>query len=98
MAGDSRLAVADNAFADFRPHAVAADKRASLNAFARLQRQRDPVAMLFVALHRALGLERDEVASLTGLENGCVDVGAVSDGIRIVKAPEKTRIVERNAR
>ena len=34
VAGDARLAVADDAVADFRPHAVAADQRAAFDALA----------------------------------------------------------------
>ncbi len=52
VAGDARFAVADDALADFRPHAVAGDQRATLGALAVLERGGDAVAVIFDSRQR----------------------------------------------
>ena len=89
MAGDARGAVADQLFPDARPHAVAADQRAALGALARLQRDRDRVAVVDEILHPLVVLERDQVAALAGGEEYPVDVGPVGDRIGVLEAVDE---------
>ena len=95
MAGDARLAVADDALADGRPHAVAGDQRAAFGPFAILQRDGDAVAVILVTVDAAAGFERDQIARLAGLEEAAVNIGAVNDGVRLAEALAK-RAVERD--
>src|SRR4051794_24094118 len=97
VAGYPWLAVADNLLARSRPHAVAADECASFSALARLQHERDAVLLLLVALYRAIGFERDQIAGLTSFEDSRVDIGAMSHRIGIMEAFEETRVLKRDA-
>ena len=78
MAGHPRLAVADDALADFRPHAVAADQRAALDLFAVFERDGDAVAAVLKAVDPPAGFQRDQVVALAGVQQDAVDVGAVA--------------------
>ena len=95
MAGDARLAVADDALADLRPHAVAADQRAAFGALAVVERDGDAVAMVLVTVDAPAGLERDQIAALAGFEERGVDVGAVGDRVRLAEARGEL-VVERH--
>ena len=95
MAGDARLAVADDAVADLRPHAVAADQRAAFGAFAVFQRDGDVIAVVLVAIDAPAGFQRDQIAALAGFQERAVDVGAMGDRIRLAEAFDEGAI-ERN--
>src|SRR6185369_4576271 len=97
MAGDARLAVADDAVADFRPHSVAGDQRAACGLLAVLQRHGYAVAVILEGVDAAAGFQRDEVAALAGLEESRMDVGAVGHRIRLAEAGHELAF-ERNAR
>ena len=86
VAGHTRRAVADDAFAGLRPHAVAADQRAAFGALAVFQRDGDAVAVILVAVDLAVVFQRDQVAALAGLQKRRVDVGAMGDGVRLAEA------------
>src|SRR5215471_7791100 len=89
------LAVADHAFADFRPHAIAADERATFNSFAGVERYADVVAAVFEAIDPPAGFQRDEIAPLAGFEERGVDVGTVGDSIGLAESLQE-RVAERN--
>src|SRR5262245_58784076 len=97
MTRDPRLAVADDPLADLRPHAVAADQRAPLDAFAGRELHGDAVATLLVGFNGAVVLEGDQIASLAGLEDGTVDVGALGYRVGIVEAVHEALVRQRNA-
>jgi hypothetical protein len=50
-----------------------------------------------VALYRAIGFERDQIAGLTSFEDGRVDIGAMGYRIGIMEAFEETRVLKRDA-
>src|ERR1700687_2077743 len=83
MAGDARLAVADNAIADARPHAVAADQRTASRALAVFEGERDAIAVVLVTVDAPAGFQRDQVAGLAGFEKRGVDIGAMGDRVRL---------------
>ena len=95
MAGDARLAVADDPAADLRPHAVAADQRAAAHLVAAFEPQRDLVALVDEVLHLAVGLQRDQIVALAGLEIDAVDVGAMGHRIGLPEALDE-RLAERD--
>ena len=86
VAGHPRLAVADDAAADLRPHAVAADQGAALGALPTSKRDADVVAVIFIALDLAAVLQRDQIAALTGAQEHAVDVGAMRHSIRLLES------------
>ena len=96
VAGHARLAVADDALADLRPHAVAADQRAAFGA----------LAVSSVTVTRRRGLVRPStrrlfssvirLLRLAGLEKRAVDVGAMGDRIGLAEAFGES-VAERNA-
>ncbi len=86
VAGDAWLAVANDALANARPHAVAAEQRRAFGALAAFERDGDAVAMVFVTVDAPAGLERDQIAALAGFEERGVDVGAVRDRVRLAEA------------
>src|SRR5258708_7699737 len=97
MAGNARRAVADDLLADFRPHAVAGDEGAAARLLAALELDRDAVAVIGEVVDTPRGLERDQVAALTGLEIDAVDVGPMGDGVRLLE-PGDELLAERNRR
>ena len=90
MAGDARLAVADELFADFRPHAVAADQRAAFDGFAVVERDADAVAVILEGVDAPARLQRDQVAALAGFQKGAVDVGAMGHRVRLAEPFEES--------
>ena len=91
VAGHPRLAVADDALAHLRPHAVAADQRAAFGPFAVFERDHDAVAVLLEAVDAPAGLQRDQVAALAGFQERAVDVGAMGDRVGLAEALEEGR-------
>ena len=91
-----RLAVADDLLADLRPHAVAADQRASGDPLAGLQRDGDAAIVLLEALDLPLRLQRDQVVALAGLEEHGMDVGPMGDRIGLPETLDEA-LIERNA-
>jgi hypothetical protein len=59
VAGDARASVSADTVADLRPHAVAADERTALRAFAVVKDGGDGVAMVLVRVDTAAVLQRD---------------------------------------
>src|SRR5689334_14160580 len=74
MPGDPRLAIANQVFADFRPHAVTADQRAALDGLAVVERDGDAVAVILECVNASARLQRDQVAAFAGLEECTMDV------------------------
>ena len=81
--------------ADFRPHAVAADQRAPFDGLAVVERDADAVAVILVGVDAPARLQRDQVAALTGLEKGAVDVGPMGDRVRLAE-PFEEGVAQRN--
>ena len=95
MAGHTRLAIANHAVPDLRPHAVAADQRTSFDGFAVIKRQRNVVAMILEGIDTAACFKGDQVAALAGFQERAVNIRAVSDTIRLAK-PFQKFLAERN--
>src|SRR4029078_10803502 len=90
MSGNARLAVADQIFADFRQHAVAADQRAAFDGLTVVERDADSVAMIFIGVDTPARLKCDQVAALTCFEKGAVDVGPMGHRIRLAEPFEES--------
>src|SRR5690349_18894088 len=63
VARDARLAVTDDALADRRPHAVAADQRAALDALTVSQSRYHAVAPIFETIDALVGFEFDQIVA-----------------------------------
>ncbi len=97
MAGYQRLAVAHDFVAHLRPHAVAANEATASDALARLQDYGDAGIVLVEVLDRAIGLQRDQIVALAGIDEDGMEVVPVSDGVRLLKTLGKARVIEWNA-
>src|SRR5258705_5021081 len=96
MAGPPRLAVADDALADLRPHAVAPDERAALNALTGREHDRDTVVMFLVALDGALRLQRDEIVALARPQQRGMNVGAMRHRVGMLEAALEAFVLQRH--
>ena len=81
VAGNHRLAVADDLLAHRGPQPVAADQRRALVGLAGFGLRRDAVAVVVDRDHLLRGGELDEVRFLAGVEDDIEHVGAVNDAI-----------------
>ena len=89
VAGDDRLAVADDLLAHGRPQAVAADQRRALVGFAGLGLYRHGRAVVVDRDDLLRGGELDQVRLLARVENDIEHVGAVNDRVgRVVLGVE----------
>ena len=96
MTGYARFAVADDAVADFRPHAIAGDQRAAIDAFAVFQLNRNVAAVILVSIDPPAGFQRDQIVRLAGFEKRAVNIGAMSDRVRLAEAFGEA-VIERHA-
>src|SRR5260370_29505195 len=91
MAGYHRLAVAHDFVAHLRPHAVAANEATALDALARLQDYGDAGIVLVEVLDRAIGLQRDQIVALAGIDEDGMEGVPVRAGVRLLTTLGRTR-------
>ena len=96
MAGDQRLAVADDLVAHLRPHAIAADQRTAPDALARVQGQGHTLVVLLEVLDGAIGFQADEIVASAGIDEDRVQIVAVDDGIGLLEPVQEAGVVEGN--
>src|SRR5271168_665203 len=93
MAGDARLAVADNLLADIRPQPVGADQERAGDAITGSKTRGDRRAILIVADHFSADAQIDQFAVTAGFQENAVQIAAMHHRIRVAE-PSTKRFAE----
>ena len=92
MPGDRRLAVADDALADYRAAAVRADQGSGGNTLPAGDFNRHFIAFGAKADHARAGTQLDRALLPAAVEQRAVDIGAVRHRVRIAEALREARV------